>query len=285
MRKIIYSSEFFNIEDTLTCGQVFRFTPYKQGFLVFSLDKCAYAYNDGDDAVIITNDQDEHYFKNYFDLDRDYSLIYNSAISRTEKIIVNSAKIGKGIRILNQNPIETLFSFIVSQNNNIPRIKKTIESLSVALGEKREFLGQTYYSFPTYEKMANQTLEFYKSLGLGYRAGYVKELAEKLSYGFDLNILSNTTYMELKQCLIGLKGVGPKVADCVALFGYHKTDAFPVDTWIEKVYVEDFKGEIKDRRKISEFFVKEFGENSGYFQQYLFYFKRSKEKMLINNWK
>lgn len=283
MEKIIYSSEFFNIEDTLTCGQVFRFRPYKQGFLVFSLNKCAYVYNDEDNAVVIVKEEDADYFKNYFDLDRDYSLIYNSAINRSEEIIVKSAKIGKGIRILNQDPAETLFSFIISQNNNIPRIKKTIEALCCSLGEKREFLGETYYSFPSFEKMTKQGLEFYKSIGLGYRAEYVKELAEILSLGFDLTISKDTTYQELKQVLMSFKGIGPKVADCVCLFGYHKTKAFPVDTWIEKVYHEDFKGKLKDRNKISDFFVNEFGENSGYFQQYLFYFKRSKEKMLINN--
>jgi N-glycosylase/DNA lyase len=82
---------------------------------------------------------------------------------------------------------------------------------------------------------------------------------------------------------MSFKGIGPKVADCVCLFGYHKTKAFPVDTWIEKVYHEDFKGKLKDRNKISDYFISEFGENSGYFQQYLFYFKRSKEKLTINN--
>ena len=88
-------------------------------------------------------------------------------------------------------------------------------------------------------------------------------------------------FKELKQKLLSIFGVGPKVADCVALFGFHRSDSFPVDTWIEKVYREDFKGKLKDRNKISEYFVEKFKENSGYYQQYLFYYKRMIEKQVL----
>ena len=105
MEKIIFDKDFFNVEDTLSCGQVFRFVPFKSGYKVFTLDKCAYCYNQGDNAVIEVNDGDGEYFKEYFDLNRDYKSIYESAI-KCEDVLKKSAEIGKGIRILNQDKEE-----------------------------------------------------------------------------------------------------------------------------------------------------------------------------------
>ena len=274
MKKIITNGEFFSAKDTLECGQIFRFSENSGGrYFVNSGDKRCLLYNEGNNAVIECEDNDEEYFINFFDLERDYCAIVNSAI-KEGGIIAECAKAGKGIRILNQNKTETLFSFIVSQNNNIPRIKGIIERLCLGAGRKKEFAGEEYYTFPTVEEMAKKPLDFYKKIGLGYRAEYVKRLAD--GYANDINEaeLSGLTTAELKKRLLTVYGVGPKVADCVTLFGYHKSDSFPVDTWIEKVYKEDFNGELKDRKQIADYFVKRFGENSGYYQQYLFYYKR-----------
>ena len=276
--KTYFDGEFFNVKDTLECGQIFRFTPYQQGYLVFSCDKCAYCYNDQENAFIVTKTQDKEYFSNFFDIERDYSKITQSAIDTGIEILSISANLGKGIRILNQNAEETLFSFIISQNNNIPRIKKSIEKLCQGLGEKHVFDGVEYYGFPTAEKMSQAPLGFYKEIGLGYRAEYVKKLAEKIVQGYSISQLKSLSTEQLKKSLIGLYGVGPKVADCVSLFGFHRSDSFPVDTWIDKVYKEHFNGTITDRNKISKWFTDLFKENSGYYQQYLFYYKRSLEK-------
>ncbi len=280
MKTIEFDKEFFNIADTLSCGQVFRFTPYKSGFLIFSEDKCAYAYQTEDKTIVLCSDTDRDYFYNYFDLSADYKSIYEAAISQREEKLITAAKLGKGIRILNQNPTETLFSFIISQNNNIPRIKGIIERLAIRLGEKKKFDGVIYYSFPSAQKMAQMPEEFFKEIGLGYRAPYIKKLAEDIVSGFDVSALKTLSTLELKKRLLNIYGVGPKVCDCVSFFGFHKTDSFPVDTWIEKVYIEDFNGTLKNREKIAEYFVNRFKENSGYFQQYLFYYKRSIEKTL-----
>lgn len=277
MIEIKVNSNYFNIKDTLECGQIFRFHPYDKGYKVYSKDKCAYLYNDQNDIVIKTNDGDTEYFQNFFDLKRDYSLIVESAINSGVAILEKSAQIGKGIRILNQDKIEVLFSFVVSQNNNIPRIKGIIEKLCNAIGEKKEFDGQSYFAFPTVQIMASMPLEFYQSIGLGYRAKYIKTLAQEIANGLDLNYFDRLSTKQLKRQLTALYGVGPKVADCVSLFGYHRSDSFPVDTWIDKVYKQDFKGTLTDRNKISDWFVNEFSINAGYFQQYLFYYKRSKE--------
>ena len=278
MKKIIYESEYFNIKDTLECGQFFRFKMYKNGYLVCSLDKCCFVYEQENLTIIECESQDEQYFYNFFDLDRDYKSIVNSAISEGVDILTKASLVGKGIRILNQNHVETLFWFIISQNNNIARIKGIIEKLCIALGEKKEFMGETYYAFPSIQKMAEQDLEFYMSIGLGYRAQYIKRLAEDMLLGFDISAFNKLTTSEIKDLLMSIYGVGRKVCDCVTLFGYHRSDSFPVDTWIEKVYREDFKGKLTDRVKITEWFLSRFGINSGYYQQYLFHYKRISEK-------
>ncbi len=278
MKKIITSNEYFNVSDTLQCGQTFRFSEFGLGYKVYSLDKCAYCYNLDDSTVIECNDCDYDYFYNYFDLNTDYSKIYNSALNFGFDILKTSAELGKGIRILNQDPFETTLSFLISQNNNIPRIKSIIEKLCSNLGEQKQFNGETYYSFPSVQSLKTKTVEFYKSLGLGYRADYLINLLDFLTVNPDLSMLKRLTTKQIKEKMLCIRGIGPKVADCVTFFGFRKTDSFPVDTWIEKIYREDFKGELTSRKKMAEYFVREFGENAGYFQQYLFYYKRTLEK-------
>ena len=279
MKKIILESEYLNITDTLYCGQVFRFKPHKHGFFVFSADKCAFCYNDEKNAVIECDESDEKYFYNYFDCERDYKSIIDKANQSCYQIVKDCAEMGKGIRILNQNQTETLFSFIVSQNNNIPRIKNTIEKLCEGLGEKKKFYDLEYNAFPSADAFNKASDEFLYSTGLGYRVPYVKKLAKDIKIGeFSVENIALLSTIELKNALTKLYGVGAKVADCVALFGYHRSDSFPVDTWIEKVYKQDFNGELTDRKKISDWFLKTFGQNAGYVQQYLFYYKRSNDK-------
>ena len=278
MKKIIFNNDYFNILDTLDCGQTFRFKPYSQGFIVLSKDKCAYIYAQDNKTVIECLEQDEEYFYNYFDLSRDYAKICESAEQENIPILTSAVKTGKGIRILNQDKEEMLFSFIISQNNNIPRIKGIIDRLCHSLGERKEFLGQEYFAFPTAKIMAEKDLAFYESIGLGYRAKYIKNLADSIANGLDVEKFNDLTTKELKQKLLSILGVGPMVADCIALFGFHRSDSFPVDTWIEKVYIEDFKGTIKDRGKIADYLVDRFKGNSGYYQQYLFYHKRISQK-------
>ncbi len=270
MKKLIYDSEFFDIKDTLECGQIFRFKPFKDGYLIFSLGNACYAYKSGDKTVVETDD--EEYFYKFFDLGEDYSRIFGYAMQCDFDVVKKSASAGKGIRILRQDPEEMLYSFIISQNNNIPRIKGIIEKTCSALGDRKEFMGEEYYAFPSSEKLAEKDEKFYSELGYGYRAGYMTAVSKAMTEGFKIDDSLPTAMLKAK--LLTLKGVGPKVADCISLFGYHRTDSFPVDTWIEKLYVEDFGGTEKDRKKITEYFQNLFGEYSGYVQQYVFFYKR-----------
>lgn len=281
MSKICFDNEYFNIKDTLDSGQIFRYKPFNDGFLVISGDKACYLREEGDKCLIEC--EDEEYFKDFFDLARDYTPIYEFALSSPHEIVSRSARLARGVRILNQQREEMLFSFIISQNNMIPRIKAIIERTAAALGEKRSFMGEDYYAFPSAEILAAKSEEFYKALGYGYRAKYMVEVANAIVSGkIDLKQIGELSTKELKKALVSLKGVGEKVADCIALFGYHRVDSFPVDTWIEKLYREDFKGELTDRKSVSEWFVNEFKEYSGYVQQYVFYYKRSLEKNVKN---
>ena len=274
MKEIKVNSEFFDIESTLTCGQVFRFRPFKSGYILFSKDKACYLYKEKDTSVIVCEEDSKDYFYNYFDLETDYSVINNKAKSYGIDALTDAAEFGKGIRILKQDSEETLFSFIISQNNFIPRIKNTIEKLCENYGEEKTFLGEKYFSFPTAEKLSEIKKEEYKNMGFGYRDEYFVSVSDKLSGSDFIEKAKTLSAPELKKSLLSLKGVGNKVCDCVMLFGFNKSSSFPVDTWIYKVYKEDMGGTLTDRKKISEYFVSLFKENAGLYQQYLFYYKR-----------
>lgn len=270
---IDFSGEFLSFKDTLTCGQVFRFYPCDGGFTVVSRDRAAFVQNLGNRAIIDSSWDD--YFKAYFDLDRDYKAILKAVLSCKNPKVTLAANAYHGIRILNQDKEEAFFSFMISQNNNIPRIKSTVEKLSARLGKEFTFRGQTLYAFPTTRNIADASLSDLFDCGLGYRAQYLKEAAQGICLGqIDLEALSLLPTEDLKRELMKIKGVGDKVANCVTLFGFKRGDSFPVDTWIEKIYSEDFGGKLKDRRKISLYFLDLFKENSGYVQQYLFHAKR-----------
>ncbi|MBD5632111.1 MAG: 8-oxoguanine DNA glycosylase [Clostridia bacterium] len=268
---IDYNAEYFNPEHVLECGQIFRFTPFKEGYFVCSADKACYVHSDGVKTIVKSDDCD--YFYNYFDLDRDYSEIVNRAKVHNIPLLTRSCEHFKGLRLLNQNREEMLYSFIISQNNNIPRIKGIISRICGGLGEKREYLGESYYTFPTSSKLAAAGAEFFRSAGCGYRDAFLAETSARVAQE-GISHLENLDGNTLKSELLKYKGVGAKVADCVALFGFGKRDSFPVDTWVEKVYKEDFNGTLTDRAKITEYFRSLFGEDAGYVQQYLFYGKR-----------
>ncbi len=271
MQKIIYDGTYFSPKDCLECGQIFRFREYERGYIIFSGSEACYVYSDGENTVIEC--ENSEYFYNFFDLARDYAQINNRIKGYDIPILSRAAEICRGVRILNQNREETIFSFIISQNNNIPRIKGIIEKICRALGERREFLGKEYYAFPFAAALASKPPEFYKTLGAGYRDVFLSNTSKRIA-DEGIDFLDKLSTPELKKQLLTYLGIGPKVADCISLFGFHRTDSFPVDTWIEKLYREDFSGTLTSRDKINAYFCQMFGEDSGLVQQYLFYAKR-----------
>ncbi len=282
IKKITVDSEFFNPKDTLECGQIFRFFPAEKGYLVLSGSRACELINEGQNTVIVCDEENEQYFYNYFDLDTDYSGIFARAQSSKYGILKKASSLGKGVRILKQDSEEMLFSFLISQNNNIPRIKKIINSLCEKLGEKKNFLNHEYYAFPTASALQGASEDLLKECGLGYRAPYLRILSNEILTNNLLSKLKDLNEDSLKAELLKIKGIGEKVANCALLFGFYKTKSFPVDVWIEKIYREDFGGLLTDRSKITAFFINEFAFDAGYFQQYLFYYKRSLEKQPQN---
>jgi len=164
-----------------------------------------------------------------------------------------------------------LISFIISANNNIKRIQLILSRLRKVLGEN---MGE-YHAFPSYETLLKTNEEFFKEIGCGYRASYLYKVLRQITPR-DLYEWRELPTPELRKKLIGLSGVGPKVADCIMLFGYSRQDVFPVDTWIAQMYNKFYKNET-NRNKIRENLVKEFKDLSGYAQQYLFFYMRSGE--------
>lgn len=271
MKKIDFDSEYFNPKDVLECGQTFRFERFKDGYFVLSADEACYLYKSGNKTIVECENPD--YFYNYFDLGREYAAIIEKIKAFNVPVLTASCEYGKGLRLLNQNPEEMIFSFIISQNNNIPRIKGIIARICEALGDKREFAGREYRTFPTAAALATKDAAFYRSIGAGYRDTFLAETSRRIAEE-GIEDLKGLDAPELRKRLLTYRGIGPKVADCVCLFGYGKAVSFPVDTWVEKIYREDFGGTLKNREKINAYFTSLFGEYSGYVQQYLFYGKR-----------
>lgn len=269
-----YPKEYFNIQDTLECGQIFRYKVLPSGaYAVFSQDKYAELYYDGDDVVVKTDDG--KYFWHFFDLDEDYAQKV-ARISEISPLMKQAAEFGKGVRILNQDLTEMIFSFIISANNNIKRIQLIIERLCNALGEDTPY-GK---AFPSINAMANASVELFTLIGAGYRDRYLYETANALLY-FDLSAFDLMDSGQARKQLLAFKGIGPKVADCIMLFGLKRGDVFPVDTWIKKVYHNYFEQGHKDA-DISRFFCDLFGSDAGLCQQYLFYFERKYRQSEVN---
>jgi N-glycosylase/DNA lyase len=270
---LIVQSRYFSADQILNCGQVFRFSPTEDGYMLCAGKEFARIAAYGDKTHIHCTD--ENYFYDYFDLDTDYSQI--AAELRKMPFLEKAVDYGKGIRILKQEKLETIISFIISANNNIKRIKGIIENICRGLGEKRVFGGIEYYAFPAIDRLAAADEDFFIEAGAGYRAKYLTETIKAIAGGFDIEAISSMDTLTAEKTLMRLYGVGKKVADCVLLFAYGKKDVFPVDTWIKKAYCTDIaRGPNVNisREAVSERLCGMFGGLSGYAQQYLFYYKR-----------
>lgn len=265
---IINNIKDFNIVHILECGQVFRYNKLDTNhYQVISKGFKAEIIQYEDHAIITSTNIG--YFVNYFDLNRDYSIIKDSI--SVYPIMQQAIKHGYGIRILNQDLVETIISFIISANNNIKRIQKSLNYISEHLGEKVE----DFYTFPSLDKLYNASEEFFVSAGTGYRAKYLKETIADIYTGkLDLIKLLTLSTEDARKYLCTFKGIGEKVANCILLFGLHREEVYPVDTWMEKVYRDYFYAGDKNPAQITRYMVGKFKNLSGYAQQYLFYYKR-----------
>ena len=215
----------------------------------------------------------------YFDLDRNYEEI-KMQLSNIDKYLKTSVEYGKGIRILNQDLWETIISFIISANNNIPRIKGIIERISKEYGTEIEWNGEKYYTFPTPEQLGKATVEDLRSLGTGFRDIRIYETTQKVLSGeFNLKEVQKKDTLSAREELLTLSGVGTKVADCILLFSTLKRfDVFPIDVWVRRVmnelYIKNEDETKVNKKDIMKIANEKFGNLEGLAQQYLFYWKR-----------
>lgn len=256
----------FSLKETLIGGQCFRWKPHLDGFCGISGSRGAYL-RQKDDCVAVEGDASpdaDRYWRHYLDLDVDYDSIRESALALEPRLREAAAR-GGGIHILNQQPWEALCSFVISQNNNISRIRSLVEKLCSLCGEAVDGFG---CAFPEPAAVAELSEERLAALGFGYRAGYVMEAARSVVSGrFDVDFLKNSPIAEARAALQAIRGVGPKVADCVLLYGLHRLDAFPRDVWIKRALEGEFRG-----TALEDF------PFAGVAQQYIFEYIRTKRQ-------
>ncbi len=273
---IISGCKEFDLVHTFECGQCFRWNKCADGtYEGVHKNKVLKIGKDGDNVVLYNTTQDdyENVWKSYFDLGRDYKKI-QTTLSKNDVVLKNAINEGYGIRILLQDAFETIISFIISANNNIPRIKLIIERLCAMYGDKIKAYGKVFYTFPSAKTLSTLGREELAPIRAGFRDKYIIDAATKVACGeIDINKIYEMDYNAAKSELLKIKGVGEKVANCILLFAFSKQSAFPVDVWIRRI-IEHYYFDDEKMGNIDEFVKQRFGEFAGYAQQYLFYYAR-----------
>ena len=280
---ILKNANSFELKDIFECGQCFRWNEQQDGSYIGVFGSNVINVKKENNEIIfkgICQNDIEKTIREYFDLNRNYEEI-KQKLAQIDDNMKTSIEYGKGIRILNQELWETIISFIISANNNIPRIKGIIERLSKKYGNEIEYNGNKYYTFPTPEQLKNVTVEEYRKLGLGFRDVRLYETTKMiLEKQVDLDELrKNENTNQVREGLLKLSGVGPKVADCILLFSDLKRfDVFPIDVWVRRVmndlYIKQEDETKVSKKQIEKIAQEKFGELAGLAQQYLFYWRR-----------
>lgn len=284
-RFILKNQKSFELKDIFECGQCFRWNLQEDGSYTGVIKDAIINVKEENENIIFIGKCEgsiKKLIEHYFDLNTNYEEI-KIRLSNIDEYLKTSIEYGEGIRILNQDLWETIISFIISANNNIPRIKGIIERLSQKYGNEIEWNGQKYYTFPSCEQLKDVTVQDYRNLGLGFRDVRLYETTHMiLNKEVDLEKLKkNTNTQEVRNELLKLSGVGPKVADCILLFSDLKRfDVFPIDVWVRRVmndlYIKEPDETKVSKVKIEKLAEEKFGKFKGLAQQYLFYWRREK---------
>ena len=260
-----------DLAQTLDCGQSFRWEQEENGdFRGVAFDREVTVHLDGGDFYIFGGKaEDSALWSDYFDLDFDYGVIKNE-LSALSPVLKSAAEYAPGIRILRQDSWEALCSFIISQNNNIPRIKGIIKRLCECFGDKTEDSG---YTFPSAARLSDLSVEDLAPLKSGFRAKYLIDAAQKVSLGeINLDEVLVMPIDEARQSLMKIKGVGPKVAECALLYGMHRLECFPMDVWMKRAMAV----------LLPEFTIEDLGQYAGIAQQYIFHYSRMHPELFDN---
>lgn len=287
----------FDIKQILECGQCFRWDKISDtNYIIVAYGRVIEVLQEGDKATIYNSNEEDfnNIWINYFDLERDYDEIKTELAK--DEILQKSVDFGYGIRILNQDPFEMLISFIISARNSIPSIKKTVKKICEAWGERIEYKGVEYYTFPTPKAIKEATLEDIQGTGASFRSKYIVDTIKNVNEAievkedmennpdkyserpeildFDLEYIKSLNDDECHVALQKFMGVGAKVADCIMLFSMAKHSAFPVDVWIKRAMIYFYVAPDVSLNKMRVFARDKFGAYSGMAQQYLFYYAR-----------
>ena len=281
---VLEKQESFDLKHIFECGQCFRWNEQEDGSWTGVIKDAVINVKKVNEKIIFSgivlgNKSLKEIVFEYFDLGTNYEE-YKSVLSEVDEYLKESIEFGYGIRILKQDLWEMIISFIISANNNIPRIKKIIEALSFTYGNKIIFKGKSYYLFPTSENLAKASIEDLRKLGLGFRDKRIYETTKIINdnkmYLDEIKKLKDTNSM--REELLKLDGVGPKVADCILLFALKRVDVFPIDVWVRRVmndlYIHSEDEEKVNKKELQVLAEEKFKGLSGIAQQYLFYWKR-----------
>ncbi|MCL2046156.1 MAG: DNA-3-methyladenine glycosylase 2 family protein [Oscillospiraceae bacterium] len=265
----IMACDDFDLVKTFECGQCFRWDADENGYYWGVAKGKALRLRSSGDSIFLAASMEEFesIWYDYFDLDSDYSLIRNDLA--IDDFIGTAIEFGKGIRILRQDGWEALCSFILSSQNNIPRIKKIIATLCQEFGNNIDYLGKNNYSFPAASTLAKLNEDDLAPIRSGFRAKYVIAAAKAVDSGeIDLDKLMTQSIDDARRELIKIKGVGEKIAQCVMLYGLHMKNAFPVDVWMKRAISQNYG---------DDFDYTAFGLYAGIAQQYIYFYTRSLE--------
>jgi len=275
---VLNSVEDFDVGQTLECGQCFHFKKIDENeYGVVAFGKLLHIKQENNFIIFYdtTEEEYENIWKNYFDLDRNYSKIKKYLLKKDNKLKLAMDTMW-GVRILNQGFFEILISFIISQNKQIPHIKQIVATISRKYGNYLGKIGEEeFFGFPNCERMSDISLEDLKECKTGFRAPYIMDAVSKVcDKTIDEATLKAANMNECLENLQQIKGVGEKIGNCVMLFGLEKREAFPIDVWIKRIMeFMYFEGEVS-KDEIAAFAKKRFGKYGGYAQQYLFYYGR-----------
>lgn len=252
----------FEIGQIALSGQCFRIN--KEGgdcWSVFAFNRCLKIQQLGRLCRFDCSDEEFKIWRNYFDLNTDYSKIKAMVYKSADQYLIDAVNFGYGIRILKQDLWEVIVSYIISQRNNIVRIKHTIEKLCIPFGG----------NFPTANDLENYSEADFVKLGLGYRVKYLYNMVQFVSTGGNIDILREMSYDSAIKYLKQFNGIGDKIANCIALFGLYKTEAFPIDVWIQRIIDKYYNGHFDFRR---------YKKYAGIIQQYMFFYERNRDRKM-----
>ncbi|MBR6690088.1 MAG: DNA-3-methyladenine glycosylase 2 family protein [Bacilli bacterium] len=268
----------FDLKSTITCGQIFRFIVENDNSYTIVIKDRVINLKEDNDYIIVESSKEEdlkEIIYDYFDLNRDYDLIEKN-ILKCDKKLENALKFSRGLKMIHQDPFETLIAYIISQNNRVQSIANALNLLSYNYGKKVIFKGKEYYLFPSIEKLKELSILDFRNCKVGFRDKYLYQIMRDIeNNNLDLEEIYNMNSEDSLKYLISFKGIGNKVASCILLFAYQKFDVYPIDTWVKKFMKEDYN--IEGEQNIRRFTYETYKEYSGLAIQYMFNYKRNKK--------